>query len=97
MASADDEGCPCRGCYARLVRLRNYRDSIGDKELRQSGRNKSRPDTDGMRAAWRRSYAGSSAIAFFSIFVNLLKLATPLCALQILDRIPESRSIRWSC
>lgn len=46
-----------------------------------------------MRAAWRRSYAGLAAILLFSVFVNLLKLATPLYVLQILDRIPASRSV----
>lgn len=46
-----------------------------------------------MRTAWRRSYAGLGAILLFSIFVNLLKLATPLYVLQILDRIPASRSV----
>lgn len=46
-----------------------------------------------MRNAWRRSYAGLAVIFLFSIFVNLLKLATPLYVLQILDRIPASRSM----
>ena len=46
-----------------------------------------------MRMAWRRSYPGLAAILLFSIFINVLKLATPLYVLQILDRIPASRSV----
>ncbi|MGI9450143.1 MAG: type I secretion system permease/ATPase, partial [Geminicoccaceae bacterium] len=46
-----------------------------------------------MRSAWRRSYPGLAAIAVFSVLVNLLKLATPLYVLQILDRITASRSV----
>ncbi len=42
--------------------------------------------------AWRRSYAGLSAIGIFSIFINLLKLATPIYLLQLLDRVIASRS-----
>jgi len=46
-----------------------------------------------MRDAWRRSYPGLAAIHLFSVFINILKLAPPLYVLQILDRIPASRSI----
>lgn len=43
--------------------------------------------------AWRLSSPGLAAIAFFSIFINLLKLATPIYVLQLLDRVIASRSI----
>ncbi len=46
-----------------------------------------------IRTAWRRSYAGLSVILLFSVLTNLLKLATPLYVMQVLDRIPASRSI----
>lgn len=46
-----------------------------------------------MRAAWRRSSPGLLVVMLFSVVVNLLKLATPLYVLQILDRIPASRSV----
>jgi PrtD family type I secretion system ABC transporter len=47
---------------------------------------------DVLRTAWRKSYAGLAAIGVFSIFINILKLATPLYVLQLLDRIVASRS-----
>ena len=43
--------------------------------------------------AWRASRGGLVALAFFSAFINLLKFATPLYLLQVLDRIPASRSV----
>jgi ABC-type protease/lipase transport system fused ATPase/permease subunit len=46
-----------------------------------------------MQSAWRRSYPGLFVVLLFSVVVNLLKLATPLYVLQILDRIPASRSV----
>ena len=46
-----------------------------------------------VRIAWRASCGGLVAIAFFSAFINLLKFATPLYLLQVLDRIPASRSV----
>ena len=46
-----------------------------------------------MQRAWRRSYPGLFVVLVFSVVVNLLKLATPLYVLQILDRIPASRSV----
>ncbi len=45
-----------------------------------------------LHRAWRRSYAGLAAIGVFSTFINLLKLATPIYLLQVLDRVIASRS-----
>lgn len=45
------------------------------------------------RVFWRRSAPGLAAVAFFSVFLNLLKFATPLYMLQVLDRVPASRSV----
>ena len=33
------------------------------------------------------------AVAIFTAFINILKFATPLFLLQVLDRVPESRSV----
>jgi PrtD family type I secretion system ABC transporter len=46
-----------------------------------------------MSEAWKASARGISAIFVFGAFINLLKFAMPLYTLQILDRIPDSRSI----
>lgn len=46
-----------------------------------------------LSSAWRRSLPGLFSIAFFSIFINLLKLATPIYVLQLLDRVIASRSL----
>ncbi|MFS4438922.1 type I secretion system permease/ATPase [Paracoccaceae bacterium GXU_MW_L88] len=43
--------------------------------------------------AWSASWRGLTAVVIFSVFVNILKFATPLYLLQVLDRIPASRSI----
>ena len=43
-------------------------------------------------AAWRASIWGLAAVIFFGAFVNILKFAMPLYLLQVLDRIPASRS-----
>lgn len=53
------------------------------------------PSTEGdaMRSAWRTSRSGLVAIGLFSVFINILKLATPLYVLQILDRVLSSRSL----
>ncbi|MGI9417425.1 MAG: type I secretion system permease/ATPase [Geminicoccaceae bacterium] len=59
----------------------------------RSSRGQSADGSRVMRAAWRRSYPGLFMVLLFSVFVNLLKLATPLYVLQILDRIPASRSV----
>lgn len=53
-------------------------------------------DADGdalLRRAWRSSRPGLVAIGVFSVFINVLKLATPLYVLQILDRVIASRSL----
>jgi PrtD family type I secretion system ABC transporter len=52
----------------------------------------SEKNQDALRAAWRKSYTGLAAVAVFSVFINILKLATPLYVLQILDRVISSRS-----
>jgi ATP-binding cassette subfamily C protein len=44
-------------------------------------------------AAWRASRGGLAAVIVFTAVINLLKFATPLYLLQVLDRIPVSRSI----
>ncbi len=46
-----------------------------------------------LAAAWRRSRGGLAAILAFSVFINLLKFASPLYLIQVLDRVPASRSI----
>lgn len=43
--------------------------------------------------AWRKSYAGLAAVGVFSVFINILKLATPIYVLQLLDRLVASRSL----
>lgn len=43
-------------------------------------------------AAWRASRGGLAAVVFFGAFVNILKFAMPLYLLQVLDRVPASRS-----
>lgn len=45
------------------------------------------------REAWRLSAGGLIAVFIFGAFINLLKFAMPLYTLQILDRIPDSRSV----
>lgn len=55
-------------------------------------RRKAGKDT-AVAAAWRASRGGLTAIAVFSIFINILKFATPLYLLQVFDRVPASRSI----
>lgn len=42
---------------------------------------------------WRRSRGGLTAVVLFSASFNLLKFAMPLYLLQVLDRIPASRSL----
>lgn len=46
-----------------------------------------------LRRAWRASFPGLAAVAIFSVAINILKFATPLYLLQVLDRIPASRSV----
>ncbi len=46
-----------------------------------------------MQQAWRASASGLTAVLVFGAFINLLKFAMPLYTLQILDRIPSSRSL----
>ena len=48
---------------------------------------------DPIRGAWRDSFPGLAAIGVFSMFINVLRLATPLYVLQILDRVVASRSL----
>jgi ABC-type protease/lipase transport system fused ATPase/permease subunit len=55
-------------------------------------RRKAGEDT-AVAAAWRASRGGLLAIGFFSVFVNILKFATPLYLIQVLDRVPASRSV----
>jgi PrtD family type I secretion system ABC transporter len=46
-----------------------------------------------LAAAWRASRGGLAAIGVFSVFINLLKFTLPLYLIQVLDRIPASRSV----
>ncbi|MBT8151163.1 MAG: ATP-binding cassette domain-containing protein [Gammaproteobacteria bacterium] len=46
-----------------------------------------------LRKMWRRSTPGLFAIALFTLFINVLKLAAPIFILQVLDRVIASRSI----
>lgn len=46
-----------------------------------------------LAAAWRASAPGLAAVVVFGAAVNLLKFAMPLYLLQVLDRIPASRSV----
>lgn len=50
-------------------------------------------DDTAITTAWRASRGGLVALFLFTVFINLLKFATPLYLLQVLDRIPVSRSI----
>ena len=59
----------------------------------QVSRPKSRAAAGIVKAAWRQSRPGLGMIALFSVFINLLRLVTPLYVLQVLDRIPASQSI----
>lgn len=43
--------------------------------------------------AWRASRGGIVALLVFTAFINILKFASPLYLLQVLDRIPVSRSL----
>lgn len=42
---------------------------------------------------WRQSTPGLAAVGLFTLFINLLKLATPIFVLQVLDRVIASRSV----
>jgi PrtD family type I secretion system ABC transporter len=61
--------------------------------LLRASRKQSKPDSGIVKTAWKRSRPGLCLIAVFSTFINLCRLATPIFVLQILDRIPASRSI----
>lgn len=45
-----------------------------------------------LRSAWRRSYPGLAAVGLFSVFINVLRLATAIYVLQLLDRVVASGS-----
>lgn len=51
------------------------------------------PNHQVIRHAWRASSPGLTGVALFSLVINLLKFATPLFLLQVLDRVPASRSV----
>lgn len=46
-----------------------------------------------VRAAWRASTPGLVAVVVFGAAINLLKFASPLYLLQVLDRVMASRSV----
>ena len=46
-----------------------------------------------MTSAWRASRWGLACVVVFTTVFNLLKFASPLYLLQVLDRVPASRSI----
>ena len=50
-------------------------------------------DVDTLRSAWHKSYPGLMSVGVFSVFINILKLATPIYILQLLDRVIASRSL----
>ena len=43
--------------------------------------------------AWKASRPGLACVVIFTVVFNLLKFASPLYLLQVLDRVPASRSI----
>ena len=49
--------------------------------------------TKALEEAWSRSRPGTYAIVFFSLFINVLRLAVPLYIFQLLDRVLTSRSV----
>jgi ATP-binding cassette subfamily C exporter for protease/lipase len=46
-----------------------------------------------LKQGWQASRSGIAAIIVFGAFINLLKFAMPMYTLQILDRVPDSRSV----
>ena len=46
-----------------------------------------------LRLAWRASRPGLGVVFLFGAFINLLKLALPLYLIEVLDRVPASRSV----
>jgi len=46
-----------------------------------------------LKQGWKASRGGIVAIIAFGAFINLLKFAMPMYTLQILDRVPDSRSV----
>ncbi len=46
-----------------------------------------------LHRAWRASRGGLVSVLLFGAFINLLKFTMPLYTLQLLDRIPSSRSV----
>lgn len=46
-----------------------------------------------LRQGWKASRGGIAAIIVFGAFINLLKFAMPMYTLQVLDRVPDSRSV----
>ena len=55
-------------------------------------RRKANRDTP-VAAAWRASRGGLFAVGVFTVFINLLKFAMPMYLIQVLDRVPASRSV----
>lgn len=46
-----------------------------------------------LKTMWRKSYPGLAAIGVFTVFFNILRLATALYALNVFDRVVASRSV----
>lgn len=46
-----------------------------------------------LRRAWWRSAPGIMAVLFFTLLINIFKLAVPLYIFQLLDRVVSSRSV----
>lgn len=46
-----------------------------------------------LRLAWRASRPGLAVVLFFSACINVLRLALPLYLIEVLDRVPASRSV----
>ena len=61
--------------------------------MRKSATSKATVGSQLLRRMWRSSRPGVSVLFLFSAIINILKFATPLYMIQILDRIPSSRSV----
>jgi ATP-binding cassette, subfamily C, bacterial exporter for protease/lipase len=59
----------------------------------RKSRRRDAPNSDPFHAAWRTSWPGLSVVLVFSVLINVLKFAAPLYLIQVLDRIPASRSV----
>ncbi len=61
--------------------------------MRKPAKSKGTADSQILRRMWGESRAGVGVLTLFSAVINILKFTTPLYMVQILDRIPSSRSV----